>query len=68
MGKIDKGVKCSVILCGKDAIRSVSLEKVKSAQLKIEDGKRTYLCEEHYKAFKKKNKNTRQIEKWRWSP
>jgi len=64
VGRIRKGTKCSVVECDEDAIRSISLPKAKSAGLDV-DGKRAYLCKDHYKEFKKGGKNDRQIEKWR---
>ena len=68
MGRIDKGVKCSVSGCGKEATRSISTEKVKSAGLKVGSSeKRAYLCREHYKEFKKKTKKDKTLEKWRYS-
>lgn len=66
MGKIDKGQKCSIEGCGKDATRSVNAEKAKIASLKFE-GKHCYVCEEHYKLYKKGTKKVDQIEKWRYS-
>ncbi len=65
MGKIDKGVKCSVSNCGKDATRSIAAGKVTSAGLKIEAKRRAYLCKAHYKDFKKATKKDRTLEKWR---
>lgn len=68
MGRIEKGVKCSVSGCGREAARSLSTEKVKSAGLNVGSGeKRVYLCREHYKEFKKKTKKDKTIEKWRYS-
>jgi len=67
MGKIEKGVKCGVISCEKMAIRSLSAEKAESAGLKVEGARRAYLCEGHYKEFKKKSKGARRVERWRWS-
>jgi hypothetical protein len=68
LGRIDKGVKCSVSGCGRDAVRSISTGRVKSAGLKVDSGeKRAYLCREHYKEFKKKTKRDKTIEKWRYS-
>ncbi|MQY83170.1 hypothetical protein GH157_05695 [archaeon] len=64
MGKISKGTECSVAGCDDDAVRSVSLPKAKSAGLDVE-GKRAYLCKDHYKEFKKGSKKDKQIEKWR---
>jgi hypothetical protein len=65
LGKIDKGQKCTVRNCGKDAVRSVSVAKAKAASLDV-DGKSAYVCEEHYKQYKKGNKKADQIEKWRF--
>ena len=64
MGRIGKGTKCSVAGCDEDAVRSVSVAKAKSAGLNVE-GRRFYLCKEHYKEYKKGSKKERQIEKWR---
>jgi hypothetical protein len=65
LGKIDKGVKCSVSGCGKDAVRSISAGKVSGAGLKVGSGRRAYLCKEHYKEYKKATKKDRKLEKWR---
>ena len=65
MGRIEKGVKCSV--CGKEAIRSISAEKVKAAGLSVGAvDKRAYLCKEHYKEYKKKTKKDKTLDKWRY--
>jgi len=64
LGRIDKGVKCSV--CGKEAVRSLSADKVKTAGLKVGSDKRAYLCKEHYKEYKKRTKKDKKIEKWRY--
>ncbi len=66
MGRVDKGVKCDVSGCGIEAVRSLSVDKVKATGLNIGTSeKRAYLCKEHYKEFKKKNKKDKTIEKWR---
>jgi len=67
MGKIDKGVKCIIVNCSEVAVRSISIDKVKSAGLKVLETRRGYLCERHYKEYKKKSKEDRRIEKWRWN-
>jgi len=68
LGRIDKGVKCSVSGCGREAARSISTDKVKSAGLKVGSSeKRAYLCREHYKEFKKKTKKDKTLDKWRYS-
>jgi uncharacterized protein YlaI len=64
LGRIDKGAKCSV--CGMEAIRSISADKVKAAGLKVGDDKRAYLCKEHYKEYKKKTKKDKTLDKWRY--
>jgi hypothetical protein len=64
MGKIKKGVKCSVVNCLDEAVRSVSVPKAKAAGLNVE-GKRAYICKEHYKQFKKGRKKEKRIERWR---
>jgi thymidine kinase len=67
LGRIDKGIKCSVSSCSKDAVRSLATEKAKSAGLNVGSGpKRAYLCREHYKEFKKKTKKDKTIDKWRY--
>jgi hypothetical protein len=59
-------VKCSVVGCDKEAVRSLSVEKVSAAGLKVGTGRRAYLCRDHYKKFKKETKKERMLEKWRY--
>jgi len=67
LGRIDKGVKCSVSGCGREAVRSLSTEKVRSAGLNVgSNERRAYLCKEHYKEYKKKTKKDKQLEQWRY--
>jgi len=65
LGKVAKGVKCSVVGCKEDAIRSISLEEISRAGLKASASGRGYLCKNHYKEMKKKLKKDKQIEQWR---
>jgi len=67
MGKIRKGIQCSVLNCNKPAVKYVSKEKLSEAKFTStsETGK-AYLCEEHYKMFKKKIKSVKKLEKWRF--
>ena len=67
MGRVGKGVTCSVKNCGQDAVRSISREKVTAAGLKVDESKRSYLCREHYKQYKKGSKKDKLLEKWRHS-
>jgi hypothetical protein len=66
LGRIDKGAKCSVSGCGKEAVRSISADKVKLAGLRVGNEKRAYLCREHYREYKKKTKKDKQLERWRY--
>ena len=66
MGRIDKGAKCSVSGCDKEAVRSISADKVKPAGLRVGNEKRAYLCREHYREYKKKTKKDKQLERWRY--
>ena len=66
MGRIEKGVKCNVSGCGREAARSLSADKVRSVLSVSSKDKRAYVCKEHYKEFKKKTKKDKTIEKWRY--
>ncbi len=70
MGKIGKGQACSVSGCGKQAERSLPLEDAshafKSSELQTNPGsRRVYLCDNHYKVYKKGTKKEKTLEKWR---
>ncbi|RLG92394.1 MAG: hypothetical protein DRO36_01600 [Candidatus Hecatellales archaeon] len=66
MGKIASGVKCSVLGCNSEAVKSVSVEKAKAGGLNVSGEKRVYLCKTHYKQLKKNLKKEKLIEKWRY--
>ncbi|KPV62704.1 MAG: hypothetical protein AOA66_1236 [Candidatus Bathyarchaeota archaeon BA2] len=66
MGRVAKGVKCSVVGCDKEAVRSLSADKVSAAGLKVGTSRRAYLCRDHYKEFKKETKKEKMLEKWRY--
>lgn len=68
MGKIDKGINCSVDGCSEMAVRSISAEKASEAKLKTAEARRAYLCKKHYKELKKQLRKDRRLEKWRWNP
>jgi hypothetical protein len=66
MGKVAKGVKCSVENCGSDAARSISRARVKGLSLRIKGERgRVYLCEGHWKEYKKAVKKEEKLEEWR---
>lgn len=68
MGKVEKGITCSVLGCDDSADRSMSLEKAKMSQdLDFEQTKkRVYLCRTHYKEWKKSTKSERETDRMRW--
>ena len=66
MGRVAKGVKCSVVGCDKEAVRSISRGEVSAAGLKVGETRRSYLCKDHYKEFKKETKKDKMLEKWRY--
>ncbi|WP_455364259.1 hypothetical protein [[Eubacterium] cellulosolvens] len=66
MGKVEKGVKCIIKGCTEHAVRSISYEKVILAKMNTEPSRRGYLCERHYKDVKKRTKQDRKLEKWRF--
>ena len=67
MGRVAKGVKCSVKGCNNQAVRSLSAAKVSSAGLDVDSGRRAYLCKEHYREYKKRTKKEKRLDKWRYS-
>lgn len=67
MGKVDKGVTCGVTGCSNKAVRSISKSEIGASGLSVGgEGRRAYLCHEHYKAWKKATKNSRALERSRW--
>jgi len=67
VGRIEKGVKCSVSGCTREAARSITTDKVKAAGLNVgSNEKRAFVCKEHYKEYKKKTKKDKTLDRWRW--
>ena len=68
MGRIDKGVNCSVQGCDQKGERSITSTKAQMAtDLEMDlTGKRAYLCKSHYKEWKKATKEERNNERARW--
>jgi hypothetical protein len=67
MGIIAKGAKCNVIGCDKDAVRSLTTSKVEGTGLSISGSpKKTTLCKDHYKEWKKATKDEREVERARY--
>ena len=67
MGRVDKGVACSVTGCANTAERSLSRGEMGGSGLNVGgEGRRVYLCRDHYKAWKKATKKSREMERSRW--
>ncbi len=67
MGQIAKGAKCNVSGCENDGVRSINTSKVEEAGLSIStSGKKTVLCKDHYKEWKKETKDDRDLERARF--
>lgn len=68
MGIISKGARCNVEGCEKEGARSLNTAKVEAAGLRVSSvGKKSVLCKEHYKAWKKESKNDRDLERARFT-
>jgi hypothetical protein len=68
MGRVNKGVSCSVEGCDQNAERSITSSKARMATDLIvdESNKRVYLCRTHYKEWKKATKEERDNQRARW--
>ena len=67
MGVISKGAKCNVDGCDKDGARSINTKKVEDAGLRVKaSGKKSALCKDHYKEWKKETKDDRSLERARY--
>ena len=67
MGIVSKGATCNVEGCDQDGARSINTTKVENAGLSVNSaGKKTILCKEHYKEWKKESKDDRSLERARF--
>ncbi len=72
MGKIKTGKVCSVSGCDEKATRSFSADKAREALQAVgatfddDRVRRLYLCQKHYKVFKKQTKKDKKVDKWRY--
>lgn len=67
MGIVSKGAKCNVENCDQDGARSLNTSKVENAGLRVSaTGKKSVLCKEHYKEYKKESKDERDLERARF--
>jgi len=67
LGRVDKGVPCNVGGCSNKAERSLSRSEMAGSGLSVGgEGRRVYLCHEHYKVWKKATKKSKSLERSRW--
>lgn len=66
MGKVKRGVACTIVGCEGIAVKSVSVDALARSGLKASSTGRAYLCTSHYKEFKRRIKSERALERWRW--
>jgi hypothetical protein len=69
MAKTEEPEVCAVLSCGQPAARSLSANKVKQVlpDLKFGDvGRRAHLCKTHYREFRKKTKEERELDRAAW--
>ncbi|HSG73859.1 MAG TPA: hypothetical protein VLA01_01525 [Nitrosopumilaceae archaeon] len=67
MGVISKGAKCNVEGCSNDGARSLNTKKIEEAGLRVSSsGKKSVLCKDHYKEWKKETKDDRELERARY--
>ena len=60
---------CGVTGCGKEAVRSVALDKAKDAlsgKSINSDFRRVHLCRDHYRTFRKATKKDRELDRLAW--
>ena len=68
MGVIAKGASCNVDGCDERGVRSITTSKVEEAGIRVKhSSKKSALCRQHYKEYKKETKNDRDLERARWS-
>lgn len=70
MGRVRKGIACSVVGCGSRAVRSLPYLKFMEASTGLEvcRSASVYLCRDHYRAFRRATRKVRMLEKWRRGP
>ena len=67
MGRVDKGVPCDSQGCSNKAERSLSRGELSGSGLNVGgEGRRVYLCRDHYKTWKKATKKSKSLERSRW--
>ncbi len=72
MGKVKQGTVCSVRGCNEKATRSLTADKAREALESIgvifddDRARRLYICQKHYRMYKKQTKKDKKVDKWRY--
>ena len=72
MGRVKKGLNCSIEGCKNKSVRSFSIMKITKPleavglNVKVSRSRRVLLCEKHYKKVKKELKKSEKYEKIRF--
>ena len=67
MGIVSKGSPCNVEGCDAPAVRSLNTKKIQDAGFRLNSsGRKSGLCKEHYKEWKKATKEDRSLERARY--
>lgn len=66
--KIESQYDCDIQGCKEPAERSLNAKRVEGAGLNISEtaGSNLHLCKKHYREFKKKTKQDRELERLGW--
>jgi hypothetical protein len=68
LGKVARGVGCSVSNCGGQAVRSISAQSMTGSSLKVStEQRKAYLCDDHFKQWKKETKKAREVDRLRFT-
>ena len=67
MGVVNKGAKCNVDGCDQNGVRPLNTKKVEDPGLRLKtSSKKSVLCKQHYKEWKKETKDDRDLERARY--
>ena len=67
MGIVNKGAKCNVDGCDENGVISLNTKKIEDACLRLNSSsKKSVLCKQHYKEWKKETKDDRSLERARY--
>jgi hypothetical protein len=57
---------CAIADCGRASVRSLATGEVRKVFPDVPDARRTHLCREHYKEWKKATRKDRELQRLSW--